>query len=158
MNPVGDERLAAETRETQRGDFLSERESERGLVRQEEDFVPSRRVVVTATVAIVVSLLGVLVAGLLLRATTWEIRERAVTRALGSPVTSGGRTIAGIEQTPILVARDGLDLRDDERDELSRTHWLDRDAGVAAIPIERAMDMLEHSLEHSPDRTPGPPR
>ncbi len=43
------------------------------------------------------------------------------------------------------MARDGLDLRDDERAELARTHWVDRDAGVAAIPIERAMDLFEHT-------------
>jgi hypothetical protein len=149
---VEEERLAAEAQRAQRGDFLSETESVR--VRQEEDFVPSRRVVVTATVAIVVSVVGVVVAGLLLRATTGAIRQRAAPGARDSTVVSGGRAIAGIEQTPILVARDGLDLRDDERAELSRTHWIDRDAGVAAIPIERAMDLYEHTL----DRTPGAPR
>jgi hypothetical protein len=129
-------------------------ETESVPVRQEDDFVPSRRIVVTATIAVVVSLLGVVVAGSLLRATTGAIQDRPVPGAHDSTVVSGSRAIAGIEQTPILVARDGLDLRDDERDELSRTHWVDRDAGVAAIPIERAMDIFERTL----DRTPGAPR
>ncbi len=79
MNPVvGEKRLGAEAQRAQRGDFLSETESV-GL-RQEEDFVPSRRVVVTATIAIVVSMVGVVVAGLLLRATTGAIQDQALAR------------------------------------------------------------------------------
>jgi hypothetical protein len=108
--------------------------------RQEDDLVASRRLVVTAAAAMVVALLAVFAAGLLLRATTASRRAH-----LGPAASAAGREIGNLEQTPILVARDGLDLRDHERDELARTRWIDRDGGIAAIPIERAMDLVERA-------------
>lgn len=52
------------------------------------------------------------------------------------------RTIGSIEQTPITGTAVGLELRDRQRESLETWRWVDRDAGVAAIPIERAMQIV----------------
>ena len=98
------------------------------------------RLVVIAVAAVVVSVLAVFAAGLLLRATTASRRAPP-----GPAASAAGREIGNLEQTPILVARDGLDLRDRERNELTHTRWLDRDGGIVAIPIERAEDLVERA-------------
>jgi hypothetical protein len=107
-------------------------------VHQQEDVVASRKVVATAVVSIAIGLTGVFFAGVVLEATTGSLRSA---HSSGT-VRSAGRSIANIEQTPILDAKDGLDLREEQRRELSRTQWVDRDAGIAAIPIERAIDLV----------------
>ena len=60
----------------------------------------------------------------------------------GASPRPAGTSIAHIEQTPLFGAASGLELRRRQREELSRYHWVDRDAGLAAIPIERAMDLV----------------
>jgi hypothetical protein len=50
--------------------------------------------------------------------------------------------ISEVEQTPIDVAKRGLDLRHAQLGALERWQWIDRDAGIASIPIERAMDIV----------------
>ncbi|HEX3771045.1 MAG TPA: hypothetical protein VHV30_09285 [Polyangiaceae bacterium] len=106
-------------------------------VRQEDDVVPGRRITAITAVAAFVALGGVAVATLLLRLDTGSVRAEAA--GLSVPPA---RRIAGVEQTAILTARDGLDLRDRQREELSRAAWIDRDAGIAALPIDVAMDAV----------------
>jgi hypothetical protein len=89
--------------------------------------------------AIGVGLVAVFFAALVLETNTGGIRARA---ANGAAPRAAGSTIAHIDQTPILGAPAGLDLRREQRRQLSRYRWVDRDAGFAAIPIERAMDLL----------------
>jgi hypothetical protein len=48
--------------------------------------------------------------------------------------------IAGVEQTPVSETRAGLDLEGVQRQRLDRWGWADRDAGLATIPIDRAID------------------
>jgi hypothetical protein len=105
-------------------------------VRQEEDRIPSGKLARTAIVCVLVGLAGVFTAWLMLKATTGSIRGRE------RDARSAGTSIANVEQSPILGAAEGLDLEADQRRELSRYRWLDRDAGVAAIPIDRAMDIF----------------
>jgi hypothetical protein len=52
------------------------------------------------------------------------------------------RTLSQVEQTPIWDTRVGLDLLEKQRRELDRWGWVDREAGVAKIPIDRAMDIV----------------
>jgi hypothetical protein len=106
-------------------------------VRQEDDIVPGRRIAAITVVAVFVALWGVAVATILLHVETGSIRAEAA----GTRVPPA-RRIAGIEQTDVLTARDGLDLRDRQRDALSRPAWVDRDAGVATLPIDVAMDAV----------------
>jgi len=101
-------------------------------VQQEEDEVRGRAIAIAAAAALVVGGAGVAGAWLVL--------------ALGAPpqrppVGPAPREIAHVEQTPIWVAKDGLDLRTQQRAELHAWGWVDRDAGVARIPIERAIDL-----------------
>jgi hypothetical protein len=109
-------------------------------VRQEEDVLPSPALARVAVAAIGVALLSVFFSALLLETNTGGIRSN---ENGGKSPPPGGEEIAHIHQTPIWGAAHGLDLRERERDELSHYRWVDRDAGVAAIPIERAMDLVE---------------
>jgi hypothetical protein len=114
-------------------------------VRQEDDVVPGRRVIVITGAALLVAVAAAFVAGLLLERDAGAVRAPERSAPASPSARAAARRIANVEQTPILVARDGLDLRDRQRDELARARWLDRDAGVATIPIERAMDLIERA-------------
>jgi len=46
------------------------------------------------------------------------------------------------ERTSILDTRRGLDAQRAAREELGRYGWVDRERGIARIPIERAMDLV----------------
>ena len=52
------------------------------------------------------------------------------------------RSIAGVEQTPIERAEDGIALRTRQRAGLRSWGWADRDAGMERIPIDRAKDLV----------------
>jgi hypothetical protein len=108
-------------------------------VHQEEDVVASRSLVRIGVVSVLVGAIGVLIAGLLL-----AIRVGGVKPSLAGP--SGPRVapreISQAEQTPIWDTRVAGDLRDAQRRELAGWGWGDRDAGIARIPIDRAMDLV----------------
>jgi hypothetical protein len=108
-------------------------------VHQELDEVRVRALLAIGIASIVVGTVGVFFAGLL------------VTAVLGSLAPSeagpGGpravpRELSGIEQTPIWDTRVGEDLREQQRRDLERFGWVDRKAGIANIPIDRAMDLV----------------
>lgn len=52
------------------------------------------------------------------------------------------RTIGSIEQTQITRTAVGLEAFDAQRAALESWQWIDRDAGIGAIPIERAMQLV----------------
>jgi len=104
-------------------------------VRQEEDSIASAMLARLAVGAGVVAVAGVAVAGALVVAATGAIRPDI--RSLQAPAE-----IAGVEQTPILVTQAGLDLKEAQRRQLDGWGWADRDAGVATIPIDRAIDLV----------------
>jgi hypothetical protein len=108
-------------------------------VRQEEDAIAARSIARAGVVGVVVAAFAVAAAAALLVAV--DGRLRPTTAGPGGPLPSR-RTISGIEQTPILDTRVGLDLRAQQTDELRRWGWADRDAGLATIPIERAIDVV----------------
>jgi hypothetical protein len=56
-----------------------------------------------------------------------------------APVPS---TVGTLEQTLILAEGRGIHERASGRERLDAFEWVDRDAGVARIPIERAMDLV----------------
>jgi hypothetical protein len=108
-------------------------------VHQEDDVLPSRRLARIGLTGIAVGAAGVLAATLLMVATVGPV---ALNRSRTGPPPPGPRRISGIEQTPIGPSRDGEDLRDSQRRDLESLGWIDRDAGIAHIPIERAMDLV----------------
>jgi hypothetical protein len=108
-------------------------------VRQEQDSIAGGRLVKIAVLAIAVGLTGVAFSVLLLETNTGGIRGHLPG---GASPRAAGSAIADVAQTPLFGAADGLALRRKQRDELSRYRWVDRDAGLAAIPIEQAMDLV----------------
>ncbi len=108
-------------------------------VRQEDDLIAGRPLVKVALLAIGVGLMGVFFSAVLLETNTGGIRGHL---PYGASPRSAGTSIAHIEQTPLFGAASGLELHHRQREELSRYRWVDRDAGLAAIPIERAMDIV----------------
>jgi hypothetical protein len=109
-------------------------------VRQEEDTVSSRRLVDVGVASVAVGVAGVFVAGALLVASTGALQPDFA-GARGRP-RSVPRVLSRIEQTPIESARPGIDLRDAQRRDLESWGWVDRRAGIAKIPIDRAMDIV----------------
>ena len=108
-------------------------------VHQEDDTLPSGRLVRIGLTGVAVGVAGVAVATLLMVAT---VGLPSPNRSHAEPPLPAPRRISGVEQTPIGPTRDGEDLRDSQRRELESLGWVDRDAGIAHIPIERAMDLV----------------
>ena len=115
-------------------------ESERSRVRQERDEVPHRKLLVIGVSAIVITCVSLVVSGGILNARIGHVRPRALSE--GEHPMPAPTAISRIEQTQIDVARTGLDLRERQRAALENYAIVDRDAGIAAIPIERAFDIL----------------
>ena len=108
-------------------------------VRQEEDVVQASRLVRVGASSLVAGALGVLLAAWLLGRGAGAVRPSFAAGGRPAPAPS---ELSGVEQTPIWDTRRGENLREAQRRQLGRWGWVDRDAGVATIPIERAMDLV----------------
>jgi hypothetical protein len=108
-------------------------------VRQEADEVSSRELLVVGISSILIGALGVFFAGVILVASVGTLQPSAAGPQGPRPAP---RTLSRIEQTPIWQSKVGLDLREAQRRELESWGWVDRSAGVATIPIDRAMDIV----------------
>lgn len=103
-------------------------------VQQEPDLVPGWRLLSLAGLAVCVAALGVLV--------SWWMLSDSSASHLSSRTASSAAFAAGTpEQTPIEASERGLTLRAKQKQQLTGYGWVDRDAGIARIPIERAMDL-----------------
>jgi hypothetical protein len=108
-------------------------------VQQEPDLVPGRRLLLLAGSAVCVAALGVLV--------SWWMLSDSSASLLSPRAASRSAFVAGTpEQTPIETSERGLTLRAAQKQQLAAYGWVDRDAGVARIPIERAMDLRADGL------------
>jgi hypothetical protein len=101
---------------------------------QEEDVIATKSIVRIAASALVIGAVGVAVA--------WLVLHAEGPPAYEGPPAIAPRSIAGVEQTPIWQAEDGLSLKAQQRAELRAWGWADRDAGLARIPIDRAKDLV----------------
>jgi hypothetical protein len=111
------------------------------VVRQEPDRLHQRKLVVVTTMSIAIFAMATASAWFLLAATS------TAPSAGGKPPPPAPAQIGTVETTLIDVTERGVKLRADERQALDRYGWVDRDAGLARIPIERAMDMVaEHPV------------
>lgn len=109
-------------------------------VRQEEDRIPARRVTVIGVSSVVLFFGSLGVAALLLGVFS---SGRAADAFGGGPAPKAApSTIGTVEQTLATAAQRGIDVKDRDRDALSSWGWVDRDAGVARIPIDRAIDVF----------------
>lgn len=114
-------------------------------VRQDPDSLNRRGIALVTVASIVIMALALMAAWALLE--RWE-RGREGERAVPS---AAPRTIGMLEQAPILGTGRGLELRARQEADLHRFGWVDRDGGIARIPIEDAVDLLvAHPLP--PDR------
>ncbi|AKU97511.1 hypothetical protein AKJ09_04175 [Labilithrix luteola] len=111
-------------------------------VHQEPDRIPPRPVLLVALGSMVVLLGSLFVVEVLLRA---DSRGRDV----GPPFPAvAPPTIGKVDRTLLSVTERGITERNTQREQLSHYRWVDRDAGIAGIPIEQAMDML---VQHPPE-------
>ncbi len=105
-------------------------------VHQEADHVASSAIVRVVVASVVIGVAGVMVAAALLVASAGSVRRPAEGNATSTPARWP------VEQTPILDTQRGIDLGDRQRRALERWGWVDRDAGVATVPIDEAIDMV----------------
>jgi hypothetical protein len=105
-------------------------------VRQEPDDVPAGPIVRVAGVSVAIAVAAILTAGAVLVATANPLRHAVPRAREPSPVPGP------VEQTPVRDVQRGVDLFDAQRHALERWGWADRQAGVATIPIEEAMQLV----------------
>lgn len=108
-------------------------------VHQEEDVMATGTLVAIGVVGVVVGAVGVFFAGLILVAGVGGLRPSLA--GPGGPKAASPE-ISNVEQTLVRNTRAGLDLHERQLRELDSWGWIDRDAGVAAIPIQQAIDLL----------------
>ena len=97
---------------------------------QQSDVLPKRRLLVVYFAAIAITVIAIIIA--------WSLTpRRAAEHAQRAPAQ-----ISTIEQTSIRDTARGLDLRNAQREALGKWRWIDRDAGVGAIPIDVAIDLV----------------
>jgi hypothetical protein len=104
---------------------------------QEDDAVASRKLSAVLVTGIIVTIAAVAVSGWILAAVRAGLPWH---EAAFAPVAPG--QIDRVHQTPIERARHGWALRDRQRRSLEEYRWVDRDRGIAQIPIERAMQIV----------------
>ena len=107
------------------------------IVRQEADVLPSRAIGRVAAVAGVVAAIAVVIAWWLVFASGGIPK-----RGSGPAPVAVSRTISGIEQSYLDSRRVGIERRDRQRRELESWGWANRGAGLARIPIDRAIDIV----------------
>ncbi len=108
-------------------------------IHQEADLVPGRRLLLLAGSAVSVAALGVLVAW-------WMLSDSSASQLSRRTASSATFATGTLEQTPIETSERGLTLRAKQKQQLTGYGWVDRDAGVARIPIERAIDLRAEGL------------
>lgn len=122
-------------------------------VRQAPDELPRRKIAVVTLASLVVTSAALVVAW-------WLLAAWAPTPSRTRPRVAP-QTIGGLEQSLILHTERGIALRRQQAATLERSEWIDRDAGLARIPIETAIDILvasplppERSIAASADHDP----
>jgi hypothetical protein len=105
-------------------------------VTQEPDVVRERRLRGIGIAGVVITLASLAIAGALL-VVSGRGRDHGPSEPSPAPPEIGT-----IEQTLATSAERGIDLKNAQREALDRYGWSDRDAGLAKIPIDRAMDLV----------------
>jgi hypothetical protein len=102
--------------------------------RQESDALPGVRIGIVAVTGVVITVVSILVA--------WRIMAGSgkypEAQASAAPPPKG---LGTVERSLFPNAERGLDLRARQSEALATVGWADRDAGVAQIPIDRAINL-----------------
>jgi hypothetical protein len=100
---------------------------------QEPDLLPMRRIL-----RVLLATFGVLALAVVC---SWWMQTTAPATQHGAAAQSRLAGPLGLEVTPIEQQARGLNLRAQQRKQLANYAWVNRDAGVVRIPIERALDL-----------------
>ena len=107
-------------------------------VEQEPDLASGTRLFGLAGAAVLGAALGVL-------GSWWLASGRSVRHSPTRPTPSAFAP-GTPEQTPIERSARGLELRVQQARRLSTYGWVDRDAGIVRIPIERAIELRAEGI------------
>ncbi len=117
-------------------------------VSQERDRVANRTLFLVGAGGVLITLVAIFLAGVLLYLRDGRVQPRAI--PAGAQPSVAPTTIGMIEQTPIEYTERGIQLRNTQRRELGRFAWVDRDAGIVSIPIDRAERLLLEDQKRAP--------
>ncbi len=106
----------------------------------EEDWVPTGRIVMVAVAALVVFLVGSIAAGLGMRSMQRKINPDG---PAPMPAEAGKAKIGMVEQRLFENSNQNTAWKADAERRLGSYGWVDREKGVAHIPIDVAMDLVE---------------
>jgi len=106
----------------------------------EEDRIASAKIVWVGVVALVVFFLGSLAAGMGMKAMSRAVNPDGPPPM---PAEAGKAKIGLVEQRLFEHANQGVAWREQARQRLESTGWVDREKGIVHIPIEQAMGMVE---------------
>jgi hypothetical protein len=105
----------------------------------EEDRVPSGRIVAVGVAALLVFFVGSLAAGLGMRAMQRNVNPDG---PAPMPDQAGKAKIGFVEQRLFENANQGVAWRAQAERQLGSYGWVDKQKGLAHIPIDRAMDLV----------------
>ena len=108
---------------------------------QERDHFRPRRFMVVAGVTVVIGVLAVVAAWGLLRLTLAGLTARGKLETPGAPRAIAG-PVSGVEQSMYSTDLSGQVNRADRAAELKQYRWVDKDRGIIAIPVDKAMQVL----------------
>jgi hypothetical protein len=117
-------------------------------VRSEEDAIASGRIIAVGVSALVIFLVASLI-------TSFALARRAG-RYGQLPPEIGQSKIGLVEQQPFELADRGQRERAAGLEHLRGYGWSDRDAGLAFIPVERAIDLVVKGARPPPGPPPPP--
>jgi hypothetical protein len=111
--------------------------SDRDRIEQEPDRVPVRRLAGIGLAALLVFGIGTLWAASVQRGAVGSVRSDTAPR----PAFAGDAEVGMVFQTPFEGSL-AATRNEAARQRLESVGWVDRDAGVAHVPIEQAMDIV----------------
>lgn len=116
-----------------------------GGVRSEEDRISTPRIVAVGVAALLLFIVSGYVVSV-------YFLDRMKAAALPPIPAEVGRSKVGlVEQQPYGVAMRGARDRAVRLERLGSYGWVDRGAGIAHIPIDRAMELVEQGVRARPD-------
>ncbi len=107
---------------------------------QEKDKVASRKIVAIAIGSVIIGAAGVVIEALLLMAGAGSVKIDTVPP--GQAQRPATVHIGEVKQTDIYRKAWGQELLAAQRKELESYRWVEKDRGVAQIPIDKAMDIV----------------
>ena len=106
----------------------------------EEDVLPSGKIYMVGIIALIVFFLGSLAAGIGMQAIRKQVNPSGPPAL---PAQAGQAKIGMVEQRLFEHANQGSTWREAAHRRLGGFGWVDKEKGIAHIPIDRAMDMVE---------------